>query len=108
MIPTAPITPMPPTILATMVEAVAPWCLLALMLAIALTFLRLMRGPTRGDRVIALDLLAVLSAGAMGVLALGQDEPTYTSVALVISLVSFLSTVALAFYVRHQGPRREP
>lgn len=83
-----------------MIEAVATWCLVAITAAIALSLVRLFLGPHRADRVVALDSISILGAGAMAVLALEQDEPAYTSVALVIALVSFLATVALSFYVQ--------
>lgn len=90
-----------------MIEAVAPWCLVAITAAIALSLVRLFLGPSRADRVVALDSISILGGGAMAALALEQDEPAYTSVALVIALVSFLATVALSFYVRHAAIEEE-
>lgn len=85
------------------VQTVAPWCLLAVMLGIGMGLLRLLRGPTNADRVMALDLITLLAAGAIGLLALEHDEPDLLGVALVIALISFLAAVALSMYVEHQG-----
>lgn len=89
--------------LPAILQTVAPWCLLVLVLAIAIAFFRLLRGPTSADRLVALDLITVLAASVLGLLAMADDESTYLSVALVIALISFLATVALALYVEQEG-----
>ena len=92
-------------ILASVVQTVAPWCLLVLVLAMGATLIRLLRGPGRANRVMALDVMTILAAGIVGTLALSENEPAYLRVALVIALVSFLTTVALALYVQHEAPK---
>lgn len=68
---------------------------------------RLFRGPTGPDRVVALDLVTVLAAALLGGWALHYDERAYLVVALVIALVSFLGTVALALFVERTAEGRE-
>lgn len=68
-------------------------------LAILLVVFRLLRGPTLPDRVVALDMIATLSAGAIAVYAIREDQPVFLFVAVVLALVMFVGTVAFAFYL---------
>jgi multicomponent Na+:H+ antiporter subunit F len=71
------------------------------MLAVAavLTFIRLVRGPTLPDRVIALDLIGVLIVCTLVVMAASTAERAFIDVAIVIALISFVGTVAYASYL---------
>ena len=71
----------------------------ALLLAVG----RLLRGPTLPDRVIALDLISTLVVGIICMCALVFDQPVYMRDALVLAVVSFLGTVAFAYYVARGG-----
>jgi multicomponent Na+:H+ antiporter subunit F len=73
--------------------------------AIVLAFLRLVRGPTLPDRVVALDLIAVLAAGFIATDVIATGEPVFLDAALVLFLVAFLGTVAFAAYVAKGGAR---
>ena len=94
-----------PAWLVTLTTGVA----LVLLLAIVLAALRLVRGPPRADRAVALDLITVLGTGLVAVLALLANSALYLDVALALALVGFLGTVALARYiaVRTPGPATE-
>ena len=70
-----------------------------LALAAVLTFVRLVRGPTLPDRVIAVDLIGVLVVCMLVVVAASTGEPAFLDVAMVVALVSFVGTVAYARYV---------
>jgi multisubunit Na+/H+ antiporter MnhF subunit len=59
---------------AAMLSLVARAAMSVLVLAIALALVRLVRGPTGPDRVMALDLIAVLASGLMGVYAILASE----------------------------------
>lgn len=80
----------------------------ALMVAFALAFVRLVRGPSSADRVVALDLIAILSIGFLGVFAVASGEPAFLDAAITLALVAFLATTAFARYVEESaGQRRE-
>lgn len=81
--------------LVTLTGAVA----LVLVLAVVLAAARLVLGPTRADRAVALDLITVLGTGLVAVLAALVDSSLYLDVALAMALVGFLGTVALARYI---------
>jgi multicomponent Na+:H+ antiporter subunit F len=73
---------------------------LALMaVALLLAFGRLLRGPTVLDRVVALDLIAILAAGLTVVSAIHTDQPALLDAAIAMALVGFLGTVAISRYI---------
>ena len=82
----------------------AAWIVLPLLsLALLLVFVRLLRGPTLPDRVVALDLLSILGLGICAALAVATRQALLLDVALVTALVGFLGTVAFASYVERRG-----
>ncbi|MCB0165968.1 MAG: cation:proton antiporter [Anaerolineae bacterium] len=70
-----------------------------LMVAVFLTLIRLIKGPTLSDRVVALDLMSTLGIGVIAAYAIAYNEPIFLDVALIVALVSFLGTIAFAYYV---------
>ena len=74
-----------------------------LVIGVVLSFLRLLRGPSLPDRVIALDILSVLGIGIIVAFAIATDQPVFIDVASVLALVSFLGTVAFAAYVERRS-----
>lgn len=73
-----------------------------LALAAALAFVRLVRGPTLPDRVIAIDLMGVLIVCLLVVVAASTAQQAFLDVAMVIALISFVGTVAYARYVERE------
>ena len=84
----------------------AIFCILGLSMILALW--RLVRGPSLPDRVIALDLVAYLTVGFIGTYAVATQEPAYLDAALVLALLSFLGTIALARYIERGQPTQAP
>lgn len=76
---------------------------LMLSCAMALAFFRLVRGPTLPDRVIALDLFAVLSTAFLTIYAIDTDQQVFLDVAIVLALIAFLGTVAYALYIERRA-----
>ena len=79
-------------------DTVVELALLALAVALLLTFVRLVRGPSLMDRVVALELMASLVAGIVAVFAIGTDDPALIDVAIALALVAFMGAVAFARY----------
>ncbi len=73
--------------------------------AVVLAFFRLVRGPTLADRVVALDMMTVLIVAFCGLFAISSREPAFIDVAVVLALVGFLATVALARYAERRTMR---
>ncbi len=86
-----------------MMQSASWFALSMLVLALLLAFIRLLRGPTLPDRVIALDFMAMLGVGISAVYALAARNPVFLDIATLLALISFLSTVAFAQYVRKRG-----
>ena len=76
--------------------------LVMLAAAALLAFVRVVRGPTLPDRVVAIDLIGVLIVGVIVVSAAATGEQAFLDVAIVIALISFVGTVAYARYVERE------
>lgn len=70
---------------------------------IVLSLVRLARGPSLADRVVAFDLLTFLVAGVAAAAAIRTDEPAFLDAAIVVTLVPFLATVAFAQFLMRRG-----
>ena len=88
-----------------MIEVIARITLVTLGVALMLAFVRLVRGPTLPDRIVAMDLFGVLVVGLIVVLAGWSGVRATLDAAIVIALVGFLSTVAYATYVERGDPQ---
>jgi len=73
-----------------------------LALAIVLVFVRLVRGPSLPDRVVALDLMTALGIGVIAVYAIATGHAAYLDVAITMALLSFLGTVGFAIYIERR------
>jgi multicomponent Na+:H+ antiporter subunit F len=73
---------------------------------IGLAFLRLSLGPTMPDRVVALDKMTVSIVAFCGLAAIWSGDAAFLDVALVLALVGFLATVALARFAERAVIRR--
>jgi multicomponent Na+:H+ antiporter subunit F len=76
-----------------------------LIVAMLLTILRLVRGPTLPDRILALDLLTTLDIGFIAAIAMRTGFSLYIDIAISIGLLGFLSTIAFARYVLRQAEK---
>lgn len=70
-----------------------------LALAFLLAVIRFAVGPRAVDRVVAFDVLTILSIGAIVVAALVAGRAIYLDVALVYALLSFLGVIVAARYL---------
>ena len=75
-------------------------------LSLAIAFIRLARGPSLADRVVALDMMTVTIIAVCGVVAVGTGVFALLDVALVLALVGFLATVALARFAERRADRQ--
>lgn len=73
--------------------------LIMLGLAMLITVVRIIIGPTLGDRVLALDMLTVIAMGFVGTVALRTGLMLYLDIAIALALLGFLATIALARYI---------
>jgi multicomponent Na+:H+ antiporter subunit F len=71
--------------------------------ALCLAFLRLVRGPTLPDRVVALDLITVLVVAIIVLYDIATNEHVLLDAAIVLALIAFLGTVAFARYIERRA-----
>lgn len=64
-----------------------------------LTLVRLARGPSLLDRVVATDVLLVIISAGMAVYATLQRDPTVVPVLVVVSLLAFVGSVSVSRYI---------
>lgn len=76
--------------------AIAAVLLLAAMICAGV---RIVRGPSGPDRVVALDLLSLLGVAATGLAVLSSGAVAFIDIALGVALVGFLATVAFAGFI---------
>ncbi len=81
------------------VDTLGTAALTLLALTIALSFIRLYRGPSLPDRVVALDLLTTVGIAITAVYAVITGRPVILDVATILALISFLGTIAFAYYI---------
>lgn len=67
--------------------------------AFGLSFFRLLRGPSLPDRILALDTLYINAIALLILLGIHLRSPMYFQAALLIALMGFVGTVALAKYL---------
>lgn len=79
--------------------------LVLLSLSFLLTVVRVLRGPTLPDRIVALDMLVMVAIGFIAVIGIKTGISLYVDVAIALGLVGFLATVAFARFVMSRGAR---
>lgn len=77
--------------------------LVILTVSFLLIVVRIVKGPTLPDRVIALDMLVAVGIGFIGAIGVLTDYYLYLDIALTLGLVGFLATVAFARFVLNRG-----
>ena len=82
-----------------MLDTVTHVALVTLGMALLIAVVRLVRGPTLPDRIVAMDLIGVLVVGLIVVLAASTQVRAALDAAIVIALIGFVGTVAYATYV---------
>lgn len=87
-----------------MLEFSTQFSLVTLAVALLAAVVRVVKGPTLPDRVVAMDLIGVLVVGLIVVLAASTGVHATLDGAIVIALVSFVATVAYGTYVERGHP----
>ena len=67
--------------------------------AFLLALWRFLLGPSAADRVVAFDVLTIISITLIVLAALAEGRGIYLDVALVYALLSFLGVIAVARYL---------
>jgi len=74
-----------------------------LLASLVLAFIRLLRGPSINDRIAAMDVIAVVIMAFVLVYSVLINEAIYLDLPVIISLISFIGTVAVSTYLKHRN-----
>lgn len=69
------------------------------LLAVVISFFRLLIGPSAADRTVALDGMTIISISVITAAAYFLGRVIYIDVALVYALISFLGVIAIARFI---------
>ncbi len=75
------------------------FALFALGIGVALCITRMVRGPTAFDRAVAFDCAAMHLLGGLLIISILEQSPMFLDVVLIVGLLGFLGTIALAFFL---------
>ena len=84
----------------SLLSTLLPWIMGAFVLALLLNAWRLLLGPSVVDRTLALATLYVNALALLVVVGLALADKVYFEVALLVGLLGFVGTVALALFVK--------
>ena len=76
-------------------------------LALLLAMVRLLRGLSLPDRVVALELIASITVGVIGLYAIRSGKDAYIDVTMVLALTAFLTAIGFARYLERGGQRHD-
>jgi multicomponent Na+:H+ antiporter subunit F len=82
-----------------MIETAAQIGLAMVSLSLALCFVRLAKGPTTADRVVAADTLATNILGVIALFAIHSGESYFILALLALAILSFVGTVVYAKFL---------
>jgi len=74
-----------------------------LSLSLLLAFVRLAKGPSLPDRVVALELVASIVCGFIGVHAIDTGINSYLDIAIVLALTAFLAAIGFSRFIQVRG-----
>jgi multisubunit Na+/H+ antiporter MnhF subunit len=88
-----------------LLQYVLPWLMGALGLCLVLVFARFALGPTQLDRLAAFEAATLILACLAGLVGLWVGTIWFFDFILMLSLVGFLSTIAVANFI--EGKRND-
>lgn len=87
---------------ATLLSVVSTVALILVTTSIVLAFVRVVRGPSLPDRVMALDMIGLMAVSVIVLTAIVSDEPVLMDAAIALALISFLGTLAFARFIEQR------
>lgn len=67
--------------------------------AIVITFIRIILGPSFSDRVIAMDVIGVNLLSAIAIMSILFETKAFLEVILVLGILAFISTIAFSKFI---------
>lgn len=92
--------------------AAAEWVLPAaggmLVISALISMWRLLVGPSRPDRAVAVDAITMIGVAGVALLAIVREQAVLLDVPIILALVSFLGSVAFALLFKGTHHSDEP
>lgn len=82
-----------------MIETILTISLILFGVAIAITFVRILLGPSFPDRVIAMDVIGVNLISAMAIISILYQTKVFLEVILIVGILAFISTIAFSRFM---------
>ncbi|MBO1002203.1 Na(+)/H(+) antiporter subunit F1 [Pseudogracilibacillus auburnensis] len=82
-----------------MIESILTISLILFGVAILITFIRIVIGPTFPDRVIAMDVIGVNLISAMAIVSVLFSTRAFYDVILVLGILAFISTISFSKFL---------
>lgn len=76
---------------------------LAILVAMALVLIRLIKGPTLYDRVLAVNSFGTHTVLLIGVVGFSNGRPDFLDIALLYALINFVGTIAILKFFRYRA-----
>jgi multicomponent Na+:H+ antiporter subunit F len=77
--------------------------ILAILVAMALVLIRLIKGPTLYDRVLAVNSFGTHTVLLIGVVGFWNERPDFLDIALLYALINFVGTIAILKFFRYRA-----
>lgn len=74
-------------------------CIIVIGISILMLVYRAVKGPTNPDRAVALDAIGINLIAMTGVLCIHLDTAKFESIILLIGILTFIGTIALAKFI---------
>ncbi len=82
-----------------MIETILTISLVLFGIAISITFLRILIGPTFPDRVLAMDVVGVNLISSMAIISVLFQTRAFFDVILVLGILAFISTISFSKFL---------
>ena len=89
----------------TLFDAAVYVSFLLIFAGMVLTFIRLVKGPSLPDRIVAVDLFAVFAMAIIIIYTFQTEQLLYLDASFVLAIVSLLGTVAFARFLEMRAQK---
>ena len=82
-----------------MIDLILKASLVLFMVGIALSLVRVIKGPSLPDRAIALDTISVNLISAIAIISIVLKTKAFLEAILIIGILAFIGTIAFSKYI---------
>ncbi len=82
-----------------MIQTILTISLILFGIAILITFIRILKGPSFSDRVLSMDVVGVNLLSAIAIVSLLFQTKAFLEIILILAILSFVSTISYAKFI---------